>query len=167
MNITELMAKEFEAEMNSTRRIMDKVPMDRADYLPHAKSMTVGRLATHVVGLVGWLPSIMSTTELDLAGMDPVLATRTAASHDELLKTFEENVKKGLDAIRATSEAELETQWTLRMGTHVITTMPRYMVFRQIMMNHVVHHRAQLTVYLRLLDIPVPGLYGPSADEAM
>jgi uncharacterized damage-inducible protein DinB len=165
--ITELMATEFEAELKSTQRLLDRVPMDQADYLPHTKSMTLGRLATHVVALIGWVPAIMTTTEFDLAGTDPVLATRTAASHEARMRTLDENGARALAAIRALKEDDLMTPWTLRAGAHVIATMPRYMVFRQIMLNHVIHHRAQLTVYMRMLDVPVPGLYGPSADEAM
>jgi uncharacterized damage-inducible protein DinB len=165
--ITELLKTEFDQEMQATRALLDRVPMDRADYLPHVKSMTAGRLATHIVMLAGWTPTILSKDELDLSTIDREAMMATAGSKESLLSAFDENVKSGLAAFANVSDADMQTPWTLRMGDHVVMTSPRYMVFRRIMLNHLIHHRGQLNVYLRMLDVPLPKLYGPSADEPM
>lgn len=152
---------ELEQEASGTRKMLEAIPEDKLAYQPHPKSMTLGRLASHVAELYHWIAVTMQTPELNLAGMQPVLQD----SKDQILEKFEQNLADARAALEATDDAHLMQSWTLRMGDHVIFTMPRMVVLRNVMFNHIVHHRAQLQVYLRMLDVPVPGLYGPSADD--
>ena len=167
MKISELLAKEFEMEMAATRAVLGRVPFDQPDYTVHTKSMPMIRLATHTAQMCTWAEMIMTTTEFDFGRMDPASFSYNAKSADELLSMVNDAEKKGAAALRAASDETLAGEWTLRSGDHVIATMPRYMAYRRITMNHIIHHRAQLTVYLRLRDIPLPPTYGPSADEQM
>ena len=163
MSINQSFIMELQHEAASTHRILERVPVDKNDWKPHAKSMKLGNLVSHIVSLPTWMTMIMTSDELNLATMDykPVIAT----SNSELAETFDKNVNEAIAALQAASEADFGKMWTLRKGDHVILTMPKAAVLRSMAMSHLYHHRGQLTVYLRLLDVPVPGLYGPSADD--
>ena len=167
MKISELLAKEFELEMAATRAVLARVPFDQPEYTVHTKSMPMLRLATHIAQLCSWAEMIMTNTETDFAKVDPALFNYNAKTSDELLAMVDAAATKGTAALRAATDESLAVDWTLRAGDRVIATLPRYMAFRRITMNHIVHHRGQLTVYLRLRDVPLPQTYGPSADEPM
>lgn len=167
MTISELFLPEFEQEVASTRRTLERVPDDRFDWKPHEKSMSMGVLATHIANIPAWAASIIETDAFDMIGPDgqPVRAPQ-AASREEVLKLFDQNIETARRAIAAASDEELGMAWTLRAGERTIFTAPRFVVLRRMVFNHLIHHRAQLGVYLRLNGIPVPSVYGPSADEA-
>ena len=165
MTLCQTLLMDFDEEMKSTRKMLERVPMDaaRRTYKPHAKSMQLDHLATHVAQIPGW-PKMMLTTELmevDPATFKPPLV----GSRAELLEMFDKAVAEGRAAIAAVSDKDMEKTWTFRFGDQFSMTEPRTRVVRSAL-NHLVHHRAQIGVYLRLNDIPVPGMYGPSADES-
>jgi uncharacterized damage-inducible protein DinB len=161
----QLLYGDLEHELTQTRRMLERVPDGRMDWTPHGKSMSLGRLATHVAELPMFAVSIVRDDELDFvkAGYQP----RTLATTAEILALFDKGAREWREAVAATDFAKLSRPWTLRRGEHVIVSLPKAVLVRTMGISHVVHHRAQLSVYLRLLDIPVPGLYGPSADEKM
>lgn len=163
MKLSQALLAEFDQEMPSTRRTLERIPMDKYDWTPHAKSFSIGKLATHVAQIPNWATVTVQTDELDFAQQpsEPPNPRTT----EELLAFFDQNVAEARAALAGMSEEEFEKPWTLRSGEKVFFTAPKAAVLRSFVMNHLVHHRAQLTVYLRLNDIPVPGLYGPSADE--
>jgi uncharacterized damage-inducible protein DinB len=163
MKLSQTLLPEFDQEMANTRRVLERVPEDQIGWKPHEKSMTLGRLATHVAELAGWAAFFLKGEFLDLAAMD--YKPHVASSRQELLELFDSNVAESRAAIEATEDPAFRELWTLRKGDHVIFTLPRVAVMRSMLLNHLIHHRGQLTVYLRLTGIPVPGLYGPSADE--
>lgn len=152
--------EEFDGEMAVTRRVIERVPPDRADWKPHPKSFSLAHLAQLVAVMPGWLVSMLRETELDLH-TSPGYSNQTTK---ELLAHFDELVEQARAAIRDTDDSELDVPWSLKMGDNVLFTTPRKAVVRQ-HINHLVHHRGQLSVYLRLLDVPVPSIYGPTADE--
>lgn len=164
MSLAEKLLPEFDHEMSGTRRVLERVPLERYDWAPHAKSFSLGRLANHLAGLLRWGSGAMSTREFDFAqgGYTP----SNFRTRDELLAGFDANLAATRAAIAGAQDAAFHEPWTLRNGEHVIFTLPRAAVLRSMVFNHNIHHRGQMTVYLRLLDVPVPGLYGPSADEA-
>jgi uncharacterized damage-inducible protein DinB len=163
MAIAESLLPEFDHEMATTRSLLERVPETEGAWVPHAKSMPLGRLAAHIAELVAWTNSTIQQTELDFGvpgAYNPAQLTTTA----KLLELFDANVKSARAAIAGVSDADLMVPWTLRNGEHVIITMPRVAVLRSMVMNHVIHHRGQLSVYLRLHDVPLPSIYGPTAD---
>ena len=162
---TEELLTEFDVEMEATRRVLERVPTDRLDWKPHAKSMTIGRLATHVADLLRWTKFTFDTDGLDFEQPGDALGPQQLESAQAILDWFDERSKESRAAIEAADEAAWNGTWTMRQGDQVFFALPRWAVIRRFVLNHVVHHRAQLTVYLRLLDIPVPGTFGPSADE--
>jgi uncharacterized damage-inducible protein DinB len=164
MTIAELLLPEFDQEMTATRRVLERVPEDKFAWKPHAKSSSMGDLASHVVNMLLWTVDTMDKTEFDLDSVTPEEMNKAAKTHAELLAWFDANVSKARAAL-AKSDADYQVPWTLRKGSQVFFTLPRYTCVRSFCLNHIVHHRAQLTVYLRENDVPVPGLYGPSADE--
>ncbi len=154
---------ELQMEAISTRKMLERVPTDKNDWKPHEKSMNLGRLSTHVAELPGWIAMTMGTDELDLSKMEykPVMAKST----EELVAKLDDNVNKAVAALENSNDEDFEKIWTLRNGDHVIFTLPKKVVLRSMAYSHYYHHRGQLSVYLRLLEIPVPGMYGPSFDE--
>lgn len=156
---------EFDVEMDATRRVLERVPTDRLDWKPHEKSMSLGRLATHVADLARWVPFTMKTSELDAEDPGDALGPRQLESTQAMLDWFDEQAASARAAIEGAPHEAWNGSWTMRMGDHVFFSLPRWLVIRRFALNHIVHHRAQLTVYLRLLGAPVPGTYGPSADE--
>lgn len=163
MSISDSLLSEFDQEMANTRRALERVPMDKADWKPHPKSMALGRLAVHLAELPGWTRTTLHQDELDLGGS---YTPTSVANTEELLALFDKNVAVAREALAgASDDAVWHKPWTLRVGEQKIFTLPKIAVHRAFTMNHVIHHRGQLTVYLRLNDIPVPSIYGPSADE--
>lgn len=163
--ISEMLLAEMEREAAGTRRTLERVPEGRGDWKPHEKSMPLGYLASLVATIPAWVASMITQDELDL-GSPGELQTRGLGTNRELLEAFDKAMDKARAAFAsATDEHLTTTSWRLRVGGHVVSEQPRYVAIRDGALNHWVHHRAQLTVYLRLNDIPVPSLYGPSADE--
>lgn len=154
---------ELQHETAQTKKMLEKVPYDQFDWNPHQKSMNLGRLAAHVAELPGWITMIVTTGELDFSTFD--YKPYKAKSTEDLAQFFNQNVQQALEALQGTSDETLLAPWTLRNGEHIIFTLPRIAAIRSMAMNHLIHHRGQLSVFLRLLDIPIPGMYGPSADE--
>ena len=162
MSIAQSLLPEFDQEMANTRKMLERVPDDKYSYKPDPKSMTMGRLATHVAEMPSWGVFTMQMDSLDLKGDFPRF---TPTNGRELLAGFDKNIADARAAIAAASDEDFMKPWSLKMGDHVIFTMPRVAVIRSMVMNHIIHHRAQLSVYLRLNGVAVPGMYGPSADE--
>ena len=166
MALRDALLPEFDQEMANTRKTLDRVPDDKFDWKPHEKSMPLGGLATHLSNLPTWVVYTISQDSLDLApGGVPLPPAPPAKSRTEVLELFDNNVVKARVAIAAASDEELFKSWTLLSGGKHVLTLPKIAVLRSFVMNHSIHHRAQLGVYLRLNDIPVPSIYGPSADE--
>lgn len=161
MKINELLLGEFDHEMSNTQRTLERVPAERWDWKPHPKSGTLGWLAGHVATLPTFAVSTIQLRELEIAGAQfPKVGNRS-----ELLEVFSKCREEARKAIAGVTDDQLRETWTLKWNGKVIFSMPRYDVLRGMCFNHIVHHRAQLTMYLRALDVPVPALYGPSADE--
>lgn len=161
MTISETLLPEFDQEMAATRRVLERVPDDKPDWKPHPKSFSVAHLAQLLSWLPGWIGRTLGSTELDLASGGGYSNQKTQA----LLETFEDNVRKSREAIARATDADYEMLWSLKMGDKVLFSAPRRVVVRQ-HISHLSHHRGQMTVYLRLLDVPVPSIYGPTADES-
>jgi len=157
---------EFDHEMANTRRVLERIPNGKFGWKPHARSWPMGGLASHVANLPTWVGLTLGAAELDIAppGEKPRKA-RELTTDRELLETFDANVRDARAAIETASDEEFAKPWTLKAGGRPIFTMEKRAVLRSAVMNHLIHHRAQLCVYLRLNDLPVPALYGPSADE--
>lgn len=162
MSIIELLLKELDQEASITRKMLERVPSDKWDWKPHEKSMNLSNLCTHLAELPEFVSIGLNTTELDFAAT-PYQPTKVETTA-ELLDIFEKSLVKGRTALANASEADLEPEWTLRMGEQVLMVINKYEVIRH-SLAQTIHHRAQLGVYLRLLNIPIPGSYGPSADE--
>lgn len=163
MAIVDALLPEFDHEMTTTRKVLERVPDGKFDWKPHAKSFSLGALATHVATLPMWGEETLEHSEIDLPGVQPPLAP---ASKAELMATFDKHVAATRAALAGKTDAELMGMWTLKQGGKTIFSMPKTAVLRSFVVNHLIHHRGQLTVYLRLLDVPVPSIYGPSADES-
>lgn len=167
MNATRYYLPEFDQEMAVTRRVLERVPDDKLGWKPHTKSMSLGQLASHVAQLPDWLSNIITADGFDFRPPDaPPYAAADCKSTRELLDTFDRSVATARKAITGIRDESLDDSWTLQAGEYKIFTSPRWSVYRGFGINHIIHHRAQLAVYLRLLDVPVPGIYGPSADES-
>lgn len=151
-------------EIDSTRKILQRVPDGKNNWAPHEKSMKLGRLATHVAEITGWITVTVTAEVLDFAaGNSKPIVYET---NEERMKFFEETSAKSIEILSNISDEELEKSWTMRNGDTVYFTVPKRMALRTWVFSHLVHHRAQPGVYLRLLKIPVPAIYGPSADES-
>jgi uncharacterized damage-inducible protein DinB len=165
MPIADSMLPEFDREMANTRRMLERVPEKLDDWKPHDRSMTLARLASHVAELPEWGMTTFTTDEMDFAPKDrPPEQPVIHETREALLAAFDRIVPKARAAIAGASDADMMKPWTLRAGGQKIFTMQKAAVLRSFVMNHIIHHRAQLQVYLRLKDIAVPGMYGPSAD---
>jgi uncharacterized damage-inducible protein DinB len=165
MTVAEMQLQDFDMEMGMTRRTLERVPEDRGKYKPHEKSMAMGRLAMHVATLPRLGTTILTTPGMDLANPNQKWPDMTFVSREKLLAAFDENAAAARAALAAASDAELAANWKFSFGEQVISNGSRSLAFRHIFFNHLIHHRAQLGVYLRLNDVAVPGTYGPSADE--
>ena len=166
MSIAESILPEFEQEMAGTRKTLERIPNDKLDWKAHPKSNSIGWVAAHLANIPSWVELTLTKDNLDVnpVGGEPY-RTPPATSRDQVLAEFDKNVSSAKAAILATPDSEYMKEWSLLSGGHVIFTMPRIAVIQTFVVNHTIHHRAHLCVYLRLNDIPVPGLYGPSGDE--
>jgi uncharacterized damage-inducible protein DinB len=166
MPISQALLPEFDHEMSNTRKTLERIPETDLGWKPHPKSMPLGRLAGHVAEMPGWAVPAIAQDSLDIApaGGPPPQAT-VAQSRRHVLEVFDKNVAEARAAIAGATDDQLMKPWSLLVGGKTIFTMPKIAVLRSMVMNHTIHHRAQLGVYLRLNNIPVPALYGPSADE--
>lgn len=162
MSFSEMLLPEFDQEMQNTRKILERVPDDKLSYQPHPKSMTLGRLATHVAELPSWATT---TIDQDVLEMQPGFKPVIAESRAQLLEMFDKNVATARAKIAATKDDHWQKIWTFKFAGNTMLQMPRTAVVRNVVMNHLIHHRAQLGVFLRLNDVAIPGMYGPSADE--
>ncbi|MCI0489883.1 MAG: DinB family protein [Blastocatellia bacterium] len=168
MALSKALLPEFDHEMANTRRTLERVPDDKFDWKPHEKSWAMGELASHIANILTWAVKAINQDSLDMAPPgEPPPRAPLAASQQQLLERFDKNVVAARAAIEGASDEHLFQPWTLLSGGEKVFTLPRIAVLRSAVMNHSIHHRAQLGVYLRLNDIPVPSLYGPSADESM
>jgi uncharacterized damage-inducible protein DinB len=154
---------DLQREIDTTRRLLERLPEEQFSWKPHEKSMNLGRLAMHVATLLQWFLTTLEHDELDFAS--PPQMPVEATSRDDLLRTFEQNAAAVTQAFAALDDAALSRPWTLRNGEQVLTTQSRAMVLRVWCLSHLIHHRAQLCLYLRLLNLPVPAIYFNSADE--
>jgi len=166
MSIAQSLLPELDQEMAGTRKVLERIPADKFDFRPHEKSFTMISLATHIANMVGWGHDTLKSDSFDVApaGGEPYRED-PAASVAELLEKFDKNLANFRAALAAASDAEMMANWSLLAGGQPLFTMPRIGCIRGMILNHLIHHRAQLTVYLRICDVPVPALYGPSADE--
>lgn len=160
MRISEALLPELDQEMATTRRLLERVPSEKGKWKPHPKSFPLGHLAQLVASMPGWITNVVRETSINLA----VFPGYTYEATETLLRVFDQNVKEAREAIASSKDADYDVSWSLQYGEHVIFTQPRRDVVRQTI-NHLIHHRGQLTVYLRLLDVPIPSIYGPTADE--
>jgi uncharacterized damage-inducible protein DinB len=164
MKISDVLLPEFDQEMASTRKTLERIPEDKLAWKPHEKSMTLGRLAGHVAELPGFGSTVIATESLDFSTGEykPLIA----ASRQQVLEAFDKNVAAARSAIAGASDEHYMQPWSLALAGKMIFSAPRVGALRGMMINHIIHHRAQLGVYLRLNNVPVPSIYGPSADES-
>jgi uncharacterized damage-inducible protein DinB len=165
--IAQSMLPEFDHEMQVTRALLERVPLDRPEWTPHRKSMPLGQLAAHVVDLVAWMTPILTETSLHFnpPGGPPTPRPEVPATAAELVARFDAARDASRALLAGASDEQLMVPWTFQASGHTVFTMPRVAVLRGFVMNHVIHHRAQLSVYLRLNDVPLPPMYGPTADS--
>lgn len=165
MTAAQLLLQDFDAEMEGTRKTLERIPETMADYKPHEKSMAMGRLAMHVAVLPLFGTYILTDPDMDLAQSRHPHPDLTFKSRTDMLAQFDKCAGEARAALAEIADEELSKNWKFSFGQHVISNDPRSLTYRRMFFNHLIHHRAQLGVYLRLNGIPVPGLYGPSADE--
>jgi uncharacterized damage-inducible protein DinB len=166
MKYSEMILGEFEHEMANTRKVLERIPEDKIDWQPHPKSHTIGWNANHLAEIPGWVTGVLTQSSWEIApvGSEPY-RTPKLTSRKEILDLFDRNVAAARKAIAAVKDEDVGQQWTLLKGGQPMFTMPRAAVIRGFVLSHTIHHRAILCVYLRLNDIPIPGMYGPSGDE--
>ena len=162
MPLVDHLLPEFDHEMATTRKLLERVPDDRLSWKPHAKSYSLGQLAQHVANIPYWGQLTLELSELDLLAYPPLAEPAGRAA---ILHLFEDRAAGTRKALLGKTDAELMAPWSLRRGDEKMFTMPKATVWRTFVMNHLVHHRGQLSVYLRQQDVPLPSMYGPSADE--
>ena len=166
MAIKDMLLPEFDQEMAGTRKTLERVPEGKPDFRPHEKSMTLARLAGHVAEVPLWAVMTLTRDTLDLAPAgQPQMQAGVMTTRAALLADFDARVAEARKALENTSDADFMKPWSLLKGGHTLMTMPRIVVMRSFVMNHLIHHRAQLGVYLRMNNVPLPSIYGPSADE--
>jgi uncharacterized damage-inducible protein DinB len=166
MSIAEILLPEFDHEMATTRRLLERVPEADAQWRPHPKSYSLGDLAAHIARIPRWGRFVFEQPELDLgAPANAALARASFTTTAELADRFDANVREARAALAAAPDEAMRTTWALRNGDTTIFSLPRAAVFRGFIMSHVIHHRGQLSVYLRLRDVALPSIYGPTADE--
>ena len=161
MSVPQMMVPEFDQEMKTTRRVIERVPSDKATWKPHEKSFSLAHLTQLVATMPGWITRTVMQTEIDLETVGTFYNDQPTES---LLEQFDKHVREASAALAAASDADFQVPWSLKRGGQVLMTLPRGAAVRQ-HISHLVHHRAQLGVYLRLLNVPVPSMYGPTADE--
>jgi uncharacterized damage-inducible protein DinB len=157
------MINELTHEAAQTRKMLERVPFDKWDYKPHEKSMSLGSLTVHIAELPAWVSMTLNTDELDFAKWE--YKPYQPKDKEDLLSFFDKNVEQAIATLEAEDGENMLQPWTMRRGETIFFTMPKIAVARSFAMNHLVHHRGQLSVYLRMNDVAIPGMYGPSADE--
>ncbi len=162
MAISEAILPEFDHEMANTRKTLERVPENKLGWKPHDKSSTLGGLATHLATINGWADAIVNQDSFDVSQAPPNTPLK---SRDEILSAFDRDTASARKAIAGANDGQLMKPWSLIAGGQNVFTMPKVAVVRSFILNHAIHHRAQLGVYLRLNDVAVPAIYGPSADE--
>ena len=167
MAIGESMLAEFDVEMSNTRKTLERVPDEKFGWKPHEKSFPMGALATHLANLPSWTNVTIDLDEFDMAPGGVKMTTPECHSQSEVLAAFDEHVARARAALASISDERIFQPWSLLVTGNKVFSMPRIAVLRSFVMNHIIHHRAQLGVYLRLNDIAVPSIYGPSANEQM
>jgi len=165
MSLNTALIGELKHESANTRKILERVPTDKLNWLPHERSMKLGRLAKHIAFLPAWCGIILNAAEFDFA--TGKLDNAPPVSTEDILHFFDEKLAAAVKALESASDEDLDTMWTVRRGEHIMFQLPKKVALRSFTYNHIYHHRGQLSVYLRLLNIPVPGMYGPSADDTM
>ncbi len=165
MEIREMFLPEFDQEMKKTRAILERLPEGKPDFKPHEKSMPLGKLAAHTAQLPEFAVRIVELPEFDFSKSD--MKALVMESRQQLLDAFDSIAAKARAAIAMASDEEWQKKWKLSFQGHTIAEAPRFLIYRAMFLNHIIHHRAQLGVYLRLNDVPLPGTYGPSADDSM
>src|SRR5256712_3569543 len=167
MKLSDLFLSEFDHEMSTARTTLERIPEDKLSWKPHEKSMPLNRLAGHIAELAGWAVPTIEQESLDFRppGQPPPFQPTIATSRKQVLEIFDKNREASRRSIAAASDEHLMKNWSLLNAGQTILTMPRFAVLRSFCINHIIHHRAQLGVYLRLNNVPVPSVYGPSADE--
>jgi len=166
MAIKDAFIAELKQESSMTKKMLERIPFDKKDWKPHEKSMTLGRLATHVAENTHWASDIRHIDDFDFLknyNFNPA----TASTTEELLNIFQTNLDEAIADLSSMNDDDFSKNWTVRRGEQVMFSIPKKVAIRGWAFNHMIHHRGQLSVYLRLLDVPVPGMYGPSADEKM
>jgi uncharacterized damage-inducible protein DinB len=161
MTISEMLLPEFDQEMANTRKILDCVPEEKLAWKPHAKSMSLGRLASHTAELAHWAVAVIGADKLEIT---PDMKPFNVATKGELMSAIDKNITEARAAIAGASDEDLGKTWSFIYAGHTVFSMPRTVVLRNMVMSHLIHHRGQLSVYLRLIDVAIPGMYGPSAD---
>ena len=165
MSIRDALLPEFDHEMATTRRLLERVPEAQFAWKPHEKSMSLGQLAGHIANLPMWCSATLAGTVLDLDSLGEESSLTSPASRAAMLEDFDARVRAARAAVAGCSDPDMLTPWTLKNGTQELFTMPRISAVRSFVMNHLIHHRGQLSVYLRLQNVPLPSIYGPTADE--
>jgi uncharacterized damage-inducible protein DinB len=165
MGIAQAMLPEFDYEMANTRKTLERVPDEKFEWKAHDKSFSMGSVASHLSNLPSWINIAIGMDSFDMAPGGQPLKTPPLNSRQEVLDTFDKNIAEARKALQSETDEHVLQNWKLLSNGYEVLAMPRVAVLRSFVMNHIIHHRAQLTVYLRLNDIPVPSLYGPSADE--
>jgi len=162
MSMIEALLPEFDREMTTTRKVLERVPNESLAWKPHAKSFSLGELASHVAALPTFATETLNRSEFEIGNLRPPVAL---PSRTDVLAAFDASTGAARAALAGKSDAELMAIWTLKRNGTPLYSMPKAVVLRSLVLSHVIHHRGQLSVYLRLLDVPVPSIYGPSADE--
>ena len=162
MPFSQTLLPEFDEEMKNTRKMLERVPDGKSDYKPHPKSMTLAQLATHIAQLPGWTKE---TLDLEVLEIGPDYKPDLFTTREELLSVFDKCVAVAREKIAKATDEDWQVNWQFKYNGQIVISMPRAAVMRSVVMNHLIHHRAQLGVYLRLNDVAIPGMYGPSADE--
>ncbi|MGH9449445.1 MAG: DinB family protein [Terriglobia bacterium] len=166
MKIADLFLEELERESAGTRRVLERVPEGRNDWKPHEKSMALGYLAGLVASMPGWIPMMVNKGSMDIASPEGAKYKPQAwATGKDLVRLLDQSLAEARAALKDATDEHLMKPWKFVVGGHVVSEMPRYVMIRDSVLNHMAHHRGQLTVYLRLCGAPVPAIYGPSADE--
>jgi uncharacterized damage-inducible protein DinB len=166
-SISASLLPEYDQEMTVTRKHLERVPDDKLGWGPHEKSMTMGKLASHLAESISWGPMMLTADSMDFDS--PEMQEYTPPNYEsraKILEAFDESVVKTREVLASTSDGDWMSTWTMKKGEEVLMSMPKVAVVRGFMMSHNVHHRGQLSVYLRMCDVPVPQTYGPSADES-
>jgi uncharacterized damage-inducible protein DinB len=164
MSLKDAFIAEMKHESASTKKILERVPMDKKDWKPHEKSMTLGKLATHIADIPHWASDIIHIDEFDFMVH---LKPQNVSSQEELMKLFQGRLDTAIADLEKISDDDFKKMWVVKRGEQVFFNLPKAVAIRGWAFSHLFHHRGQLSVYLRLLDVPIPGMYGPSADEPM